>query len=521
MCGVLFTKNITEDLFRKSLDLMDYRGPNATGVFKHSNVLLGHKRLSIVDLDNRSSQPFLASDGKTYIIFNGEVYNFKELKEEFKIETTTTSDTEVIVEMYLKFGKECLKHFNGMFSIIIYNTETQDTFVARDRLGIKPLYVYEKNETLIYSSEINAILEMVEKPTYDMIGIRQYLKLRTFFRGHTLYKEIKMFPAGHLSINGKIEQYWNLEDFKDNSNWDDDTIKSLIESAVQYRKVSDVETGSYLSGGIDSSIIASLVNKEHTWTIGFDDFNEFEYAKEVADKYNFNHHEIMISRDEYKDIATDLINVRKEPLSVPNEVSILKMTQEVAKYNTVVLSGEGADELFFGYDRIFRWANENEFSIEGFDKMYSYGSHKDDEIIEYVLEPYKHLTNNLEKTAAFFQIDHLHGLLRRLDNSTMRCSVEARVPFVDHRVIEYMYGAPIDYRMRGGIVKEPLKRIFADILPESVINRKKVGFPVPVEDIFKSASSGVDGWLTFNLQTLLKDDWNKIKEMLKEEKINV
>ena len=521
MCGILFAKNIDKHKFKKALDKMNHRGPDDTGIKIFDNVIMGHKRLSILDLDKRSSQPFSSSDGKYEIIFNGEIYNFKELKEKFNIETKTTSDTEVLIELYIQLGKKMLDYLNGMFAFVIFNTKTKDIFIARDRLGIKPLYIYEKEDILICSSEIASILEILdETPEYDLIGIRQYLKLRTFFRGHTLYKDIKMFPAGYFIKNGVKKQYWNLEDFKSNS-CEDNVVKELIDSAIEYRKIADVETGSYLSGGVDSSIIAAVANKEHTWTIGFEDFNEFEYAKIVADKYNFKHHEILISRDEYKDIAKSMIEKRREPLSVPNEVSIFKMTEAVAKYNTVVLSGEGADELFFGYDRIFRWANENEFNLAEFDKMYSYGSHKDDEILEYVLEPVSHIKDNLLKISTFFQLYHLHGLLRRVDNSTMLCSVEARVPFVDHRVIEYMYGVNCDYKMKNGIVKEPLKRLYKEDLPIEVIDRKKVGFPVPVEDIFKNENSGIDGWLHFNMEVLLKEKWKEIKEQLNRSGINV
>ncbi|UDQ96955.1 asparagine synthase (glutamine-hydrolyzing) [Lentisphaerota bacterium WC36G] len=521
MCGIHFTKNVSRKKFKKSLDLLYHRGPNASDVKQFDNIFLGHTRLAIIDLDKRSSQPFTGSDNETHIIFNGEIYNFKELKKQFNIKTRTSSDTEILLELYLKLGEDVVNHLNGMFAFVIYNSRTKDIFIARDRLGIKPLYIYEKNDTLIISSEIASILESLEfVPEYDLIGIRQYLKLRTFFRGHTLYKDIKMFPAGYYRKNDQLVQYWNLENHY-STDYNDEKVKELIESSIEYRLISDVETGSYLSGGIDSSLIAVLAQKEYTWTTGFNDFNEFEYARIVAERYKFNHQEVITSRDEFKDVAKFMIEKRKEPLSVPNEVSIFEMTQAVAKHNTVVLSGEGADELFFGYDRIFRWAQNNEFDLESFDKLYSYGTHKDDEIIQYVLEPVAHIKDNLLKISTFFQLYHLHGLLRRLDNATMLCSVEARVPFVDHRLIEYMYGIGCEYKMKNGIVKEPLKRIFSDVLPSEIINRKKVGFPIPIHDIFHNKDCSMDGWLHFNIETILKDDWTKITEQLKTEDIYV
>lgn len=521
MCGIFVAKDIVKETFENALSMMNHRGPDDHGIVEHDGIFFGHNRLSIVDLDERSKQPFYGSDGETLIVFNGEIYNYAELKKQFDINTKTTSDTEVLVELYIKIGEKCLQYLNGMFSFVTYNTRTKDFFVARDRLGIKPLYVFENGTSFIYSSELAPILEVVQQPDYDLVGIRQYLKVRTFFNGHTLYENIKMFPAGCYQKNGTMHKYWELDEKDAHADYSDDDIKELLNSAIEYRKVADVETGSYLSGGIDSSIIAAVSKKEHTWTIGFSDFNEFEYASMVAKKYGFNHHEILISEEEFKTLASYMIKKRKEPLSVPNEVSLFKMTKEVKKYNTVVLSGEGADELFFGYDRIYRWAHSNEFSLAGFDSLYSYGSHNDNEILDYILEPVNKIGNNLLKISKFFQIYHLHGLLRRLDNSTMLCSVEARVPFVDHRLIEYMYGASFDFNMKEGIVKAPLKRIYKDLLPLEVINRKKVGFPVPLKRIFQSKEDSMDGWLRFNIETLLDADWESVKQELKKDNVYV
>jgi asparagine synthase (glutamine-hydrolysing) len=178
------------------------------------------------------------------------------------------------------------------------------------------------------------------------------------------------------------------------------------------------------------------------------------------------------------------------------------MTKAVKKKNTVVLSGEGADELFFGYDRIYSWANKNIWSLEEFDKYYSYGSESDNEIIFDAIRPFMIYDDAIDIVSHFFQIAHLHGLLRRLDNSTMLCSVEARVPFVDHRIIDRMAGVPFSYKMKNGIVKEPLKRIFSDVLPKEIIERKKIGFPVPLDKIFNSQNNHMDEWLKFNLEIL-------------------
>lgn len=505
MCGILFTNDpsISKRKFQQSLELLHHRGPDAEpGLLFVDNFKLGHNRLKILDLDDRSNQPFWSRDKRYAIIYNGEIYNYKELALKYGINQITTSDTEVIVELFALIGMRMLDEFNGMFALVILDTETKNIFVARDRLGIKPLYVSRIGEKITIASEISSVLKLTGKTEFDDIGLRQYRKLRTCFNNRTIYQGIEMFPAGHYMLSGKIQRYWHLS-LEEKDPPEDDELRELIESAVKYRRISDVPVGSYLSGGLDSTIVAKLSDKPHTWSVGFTDSNEFYWADFAAKTFGNEHAEVLIEKDEFVELAKHMIQRRREPLSVPNEVLLYKMTKEVKKKNTVVLSGEGADELFFGYDRIFRWASRNEWNIEEFNKLYSYGSNDDFEIVEDALSPFLRNDHNaLSIVASFFQIAHLHGLLRRVDNSTMLCSVEARVPFVDHRLVERLAGVSFDYRMKGGIVKAPLKRIFGDFLPEQITNREKVGFPVPLESIpFGIPATGktMDRWLEFNL----------------------
>lgn len=519
MCGILFTKNINPEMSENALRLLTHRGPDGCHSVVLEDVFIGHTRLAVIDLSERSDQPFVGSDGKSIIIYNGEVYNFDELKKKYGLKTKTESDTEVVVELYIKLGADFLKELNGMFSIVIYNRESKDIFVARDRLGIKPLYIYQSNKSIAYSSEINPLLNLTDSQKPDMIGIRQYLKLRTFFRNHTLYEDIKSFPAGCYSFNGKIEKYWDIENC--NSKFCNEELKYLIDSAIDYRKVSDVPMGSYLSGGLDSSIIASVSKNKDCWTIGFDAENEFIYSDLVANHSGLYLNKIKIDNSEFLVKAKELVSKNRVPLSVPNEVLLYKMTQEVRKKNTVVLSGEGADELFHGYDRIFNWASQSQFNLIGFEKHYAYGSHKDDEILNYVIEPLSDVKDNFRKISLFFQKYHLHGLLQRLDMTTMRCSVEARVPFVDHRLVEYMAGATLSFTAKNNIIKSPLKEIYHEILPCEVVNRRKVGFPVPLNKVFSGSEDAYDKWLSFNMEELFNDDWLEIKHDLLKEGIYV
>ena len=504
MCGILFTNdpNVNKKAFLDALHTMKHRGPDAPGGYvSYKDNQLGHNRLKIIDLNNRSNQPLKSKNKKYDIIFNVEIYNYDELAKKYKIEMITKSDTEVLLELYILLGPKMLQELNGMFSLVIYNNQTSEIFVARDRLGIKPLYFTQKHNFITLSSEISPIIQLYNFSEIDDIGIRQYKKLRAFFNGRTYLKNIQMFPAGHFMEKNKLQKYWSLPIGEKDYPKDDDLI-DLLKSSVEYRCISDVEVGSYLSGGIDSTLIASLAKKVHSWTVGFNSLNEFEWGKLGAEFIGTSHHEILFEEENFLNSAKLMIKKRKEPLSVPNEVLLYEMTKQVKTKNTVVLSGEGADELFFGYDRIFAWAQQNKWDLDSFDNYYSYGSHKDNEIIEDVLAPFMNYGECIDIVAAFFQVAHLHGLLRRLDNATMLCSVEARVPFVDHRLVEKMAGVPFNYRFQNGISKFPLKKLFKNYLPKKIINREKIGFPVPISKIFNNKINPMDQWLEFNMHTL-------------------
>jgi len=505
MCGIFYTnyKSVTKNNFLNALNLMVHRGPDkALCYYESDEHKFGHNRLSIIDLNSRSNQPFC--DNGMVIIYNGEVYNYKELIIEHHLDVVTKSDTEVVLAMYQKYGPDCLKYFNGMFAFLIYNEKTGDIFAARDRLGIKPLYYNNTGAEWIFSSEIDSLLQL-KKSELDEFGVRQYRKLRMTIKGHTLYKDIKLFPPGHYMLNGKLNRYWNLS-IQSKDPPDDDELRWLINDAVRLRKRSDVPLGSYLSGGLDSSILTALLKPNNTWTVGFEELNEFNWSDLANKNLETVHHKTIVDKKMYIKTAKWMIKKRKEPLSVPNEVLIYLMTRNVKKENTVVLSGEGADELFWGYDRIFKWAYKSDnMDINEFDKKYCYGTHKDDEVLDFALENISGETV-LDKVGYYFQIHHLQGLLRRLDNSTMLCSVEARVPFVDHRLVELMAGVPFEWRM-GSSFKEPLKRIFRDLIPQDIINRKKIGFPVPLESIFQDSALGetpMDSWLNFNLDIIME-----------------
>ncbi|SHI72923.1 asparagine synthase (glutamine-hydrolysing) [Rubritalea squalenifaciens DSM 18772] len=507
MCGFLFSAKRDEANFSRALEVMHHRGPDASGEMHQGGYVLGHRRLIVVDLDARSNQPFYSPDGKLAIVYNGEIYNHKELARKHHLDLHTTSDTEVLLLLYQKLGAACLQELNGMFAFVVLHTDSGKVFAARDRLGIKPLHIDRRREQPAFASEVASLLELDGHYEWDVEGLRQYIKLRTCFGSNTVYQNIEQLPAGCYYDDGRIIRYWQMPE-GDQEAPGDEEVDALLRDAVKLRCMADVPLGSYLSGGLDSTIIARLAGADHVWSVGFEDHNEFSYAQLAADQFGMQHHACVATPESFQQTAKKMIQQRREPLSVPNEVLIYLMSQQVKTKNTVVLSGEGADELFFGYDRIFRWAHDqSEFSLREFDRHYSYGSHRDDEILDAVISPYLSMEGSvLGGVARFFQLGHLHGLLRRLDFSTMLASVEARVPFVDHRLVERMAGVPFDYRMGRDDVKLPLKRIYRSVIPHEIIERPKVGFPVPLKNMpfyDPSQTGGVmDQWLKFNLRIL-------------------
>jgi len=504
MCGFIFSKDKEGALFNEAFNELTFRGPDSDKSISIGGFNLGHKRLKILDLSDAGAQPMFSHSRKHVILYNGEVYNFQELALKHGIRLHSHCDTELIVELYEKIGLGMLPELNGMFSFVILNLETREFVVVRDRLGIKPLFYSFHRGEVIFCSEVSPIKKLLGGTTIDEVGVRQYQKLRTFFRGHTIWNEIKMFPSGSIykSSTGRFEKYWELS-LEEQEAPNDDELFQLVKSAVDYRTISDVPVGCFLSGGLDSSIIAALMKRVETWGVGCSEQNEFEWSQQVADNLSMPHNQILVDSGQYRGTMEEMIRVRQEPLSVPNEVLIYLMSRAAKSKNTVVLGGEGADELFFGYDRIFRWANDNQWDLRDFDTHYSYRKGGDLEVLDYVMEPYRVSSSSALKTVAkFFQLGHLHGLLRRVDFASMLASVEARVPFVDHRLVERIAGVSFNYRMHDGLVKAPLKRVFRPLVPLGIIERKKVGFPVDLGNMLSIPGAGYEEFLNLNLEIL-------------------
>ena len=397
MCGIngivgLDNKAESNALVKKMNTKMAHRGPDDEGVYSDTNIAMGQRRLSIIELSSAGHQPMWSSNKRYCIVYNGELYNFKQLR--FDLERTsqgsndapyhfaTATDTEVIIAAYMRWGADCLSRFNGMYAFAIWDTEKKELFIARDRMGIKPLYYYQHNGMFLFSSEVRSLLasDLVPRKLNEA-ALSDYLRYQTVLAPQTMVKNVMMLmPGHHITITAKettITKYWDIKDFAANDNFDlpykevCKKVNSLFEKAVERRLIADVPFGAFLSGGIDSSAVVGMMskvskNQVQTFSIVFDDeqFSEAKYARMIAEKYNTNHHEIKLTPNDFKAELADALNAMDHPSGDgPNTYVVSKATKNAGV--TMALSGLGGDELFAGYDIFNRTIKLNKFQWLG------------------------------------------------------------------------------------------------------------------------------------------------------------
>jgi asparagine synthase (glutamine-hydrolysing) len=412
----------------------------------------------------------------------------------------------LLLALYGLLGSKMLSLLNGVFAIVIVDAGRHQVFAARDRLGAKPLYTWCDGNHFAFASEIAALRILSGNNEPDPVAIRQYAAMRAVFGKRTFFRSIESFPPGHFSINGISHRYWELDQRFEHPP-DDHELRSLLVSAVDYRMVADVEVAALLSGGLDSTVTATLAGVRKTWCGGFSGDEDIAVAQRVADDLGFEHHTVFCDPREFVDTAREMLRLRGEPLCVPNEVLLYRLARDASGSGIrCLMTGEGADELFAGYDRIFSWAADaEEFDIEAFSARYCYGATPDLEMVEDAIAPYRKFGKPSLVVGAFFQCAHLGSLLRRLDHATMLAGVEAREPLADYRLVERLFGQPIAYKNAELGPKSPLKRVMRTLVPDYVIARQKVGFPVPLSTIFGASGGQADGypsWFNFNLREL-------------------
>ncbi|HET6244017.1 MAG: asparagine synthase (glutamine-hydrolyzing) [Bacteroidetes bacterium] len=560
MCGITgfyaFKGSLPEVDFKKFNDLLIHRGPDSQGVFSDDSIFLGHTRLSILDLSASGNQPMTSHNGRFVMVYNGEIYNYRDIANEIKTHTSqedtilfnSSSDTEVILEAFVLWGPEFVHRLNGMFSIAIYDTIDKELFLFRDRLGIKPLYYCLHEDTIVFSSELKAIqsLDFIPK-TLNKAAIFNFLNLGYIPAPHSIYNEIKKLQSGcYLKINSAGSEsikYWNLY-----SQLTDEVIheekkalillSDLLVSSVQYQLKSDVPVGIFLSGGIDSSLIAAQAaglssTQINTFSIGFENnkSNETPYARKVAQQLKTCHSDLIVSEKEAFGYFEELTSVYDEPFSDSSAIPAMIISKLAKGSVTVTLSGEGGDELFFGYGS-YKWAERLDNSIvrnigkslypvlnktsnnrlKRAVNLFNYSSNarimrhifsqeqynfSDKEITSLLEKNYKNISWDLNENPyiklnkrklqasekqALFDLEYYlqDDLLTKVDRASMKYSVETRVPFLDHRVVEFALNISPELKIKNGVSKYLLKEILYQYLPKELFNRPKQGFSIPL-----------------------------------------
>ena len=515
MCGIIsiIGKDAAENSLDAALLTLSHRGPDDRGSMAFDEAVLGHTRLAIIDLSPAGHQPMRDNAKNIAITFNGEIYNYKELRAELESKGyrfSTHSDTEVILKAYEEYGSDCPKYLDGMFAFVIWDDEKKQAFMARDRFGKKPLYyAYTPEGKFVAGSEIKALKAAGVKTEIDPAGIDTYLSLMYVPPWRSIYKNVHVILGGHSALykDGKlsIQKYWELKVQPLTISYDDakKEVRRLFENSVRKRMIADVEVGAFLSGGVDSTLVTAYAQKisSHpiqTFSLGYGDLiDELPFAKEAAEKIGTNHHTLQASGDMAQELEASLAYFDEphgDTASFPQHL----LSQETAKFVKVALSGEGGDEMFLGYGRYFSYWHTSKLSR--LRNMLFSNQYKDflrqSTVFPASLraklwknraalhhEPIDHLISDMKGTPVqrmeMFDITtHMQGqLLTKVDEMSMMHGLEVRCPFLDYELADNL---PEEYRTDRNTGKLILKDMLADIMPREFVDRKKQGFGAPV-----------------------------------------
>ncbi len=525
ICGEIYWDGqlASELTLKPMLAQLEKRGPDDGGIWTQNQVGLGHRRLSIIDLSAAGHQPML--DDELSLVFNGCIYNYESLRDEL-IELghqfISHSDTEVILKAYRQWGMDCVDRFEGMFAFAIWDDHCQQLMMARDRFGIKPFYYAMVEGGLRFASNIQALLASGQIDTeIDPVGLHHLFTLHAVIPApNTILKGVKKLEPGHWMIinpDGQIykKAYWYLKAqrpsgsaHKTQQQWIDEIHESLKQAVHKRLTAADVPVGVLLSGGLDSSLIVALlaeagVKDIRTFSIGFEDIgeekgSEFEYSDQVVERYQTHHKKYMISNDQVLSRLTEAVDAMAEPMFGQDAVAFYLLSEQVSQDVKVVMSGQGADEVFAGYFwypqmvKAHAELESNQNPVEAFAPYYFDRSHQEwqqmiteDYHIEDVTQQY--VNDRLQEPGADEFIDQVLRLdtttlivddpVKRVDNMTMAWGLEARVPFLDHKLVELTMSAPPELKLND--FKFILKKIARGIVPDSVIDRPKGYFPMP------------------------------------------
>ncbi|MCB9362523.1 asparagine synthase (glutamine-hydrolyzing) [Candidatus Woesearchaeota archaeon] len=551
MCGIAGCNWEDKKLIMRMADMLEHRGPDGFGYFTDDYVSLAHRRLAILDLSEKGKQPMSDASGRYWITYNGEVYNFAEIRAELETHGhrfASGTDTEVLIYAYMEWGQDMLSKLNGMFAFCIYDTKEKAYFLARDRMGIKPLYYHHEADRFVFASELKSILEAVPTKIINKQAIKDYLTFGFIQSPGSILQEVKTLRPGHLLMykNGQltIQKYWSLDYSKKLEKSEDYFEKKImqhLEQSVERRLVADVPVGSFLSGGIDSSAISTLLAKRkdnlNTFSVSFDheEFNESAYAQRVAEEIGSNHHEVQFSGEQVTKLIPKLAFLYDEPFADPSMIPTYLVSKVAKEHVTVSLSGDGGDESFAGYSRyawfkMMSWHKHTPGAISSgilypavtaahritgshaFKKgkiFFEDDQNKDHEIyakiLAYSTKRHRDKLSLLQNKNPYTSFDapfkEAQGgdrllncdvqrylpdnILVKLDRASMGVGLEGRVPFLDHEFMEFSAKIPFRYKLKGLQTKNILKKALKNTLPKEIIYRKKQGFGVPLKHYFK------------------------------------
>ncbi len=578
MCGItgLFAFNMVGRInlihLEEATRCLEKRGPDHQGSWFDDVVGLGQRRLSIIDTSESANQPMVDETGRYRIVFNGEIYNYRQLKKELiakGISFHTESDTEVLLKSYIFWGADCLNKLNGFFAFAVYDAEDESLFIARDRIGIKPLLYFHDEDKLLFASEMKSMLSYGLRRDLDTTSLHLYFQLTYIPAPYSIIKGVKKLEPGHFiriskQRGVKIERYYDIPYLERPSihSWERSLqlTREKMEASVTRRLVSDVPLGAFLSGGVDSSIIVALASRYveglNTFSIGYKDnpyFDETKYAELVAKKFKTHHHVFSLTNSDLYGHLNQMMSSIDEPFADSSALPVHLLSKLTRKYVTVALSGDGADEIFSGYNKHSAWLISQENSmvnklihnfdwvwkrlpksrssgladkIRQLDRMSSIMEFnlqerywmlasfiRDEEISRLIQPEYRADRKQVEafRSPLLSKIQNgslnemlnldtrlvLPGdMLQKVDLMSMANSLEVRVPFLDHEVVELAFQLPDQYKAKGMKRKIVLREAFKEILPKELYHRPKHGFEVPLLDWFKKEmKSDLDDWI--------------------------
>jgi asparagine synthase (glutamine-hydrolysing) len=562
MCGIVGFNNQNTQKLDLMLKSINHRGPDDNGKYESGKVSLGHVRLSILDLSNHGHQPM--SYENFVMVYNGEVYNFKEIQNElvelgYSFDSQT--DSEVILKAYHKWGIKAVDKFIGMFAIAIYDKDLKTVTLIRDRVGVKPLYYYFDDNDFVFASELKPIMKYQDNLKINKDALYEFFQFGYISSNLSIFQNCYKVPAGHYGVfdieknSFDLQEYWSIVDyfklpkFKKSEEELTDELEKLLIDAFKYRMVSDVPVGVFLSGGIDSSVVAAILQKHygniHTFTIGFKEakYNEATYAKEVAKHIGTTHTEKFLDSNQAKEILDNFVDIYDEPFGDSSGIPTTLVSQ-VAKDAgiKVVLSADGGDEIFCGYERywysytigkkIFKIPKfirksllfaMNVIGVENaskfnFLKLNNF-KHKYNQFSEMLRDDsWKDIYEKLIHNSKNYEIEKLLGLnkevqssgfdvgekenpmqgmmlwdynrymvddiLTKVDRATMSVSIEGREPLLDHRIAQFMAQVPFELKYKDGTSKYLLRQVLERYIPKSMIDRPKMGFGIPMFEWF-------------------------------------